>query len=196
MRVYVVFAHPALNSFCRATLDAFVRGLHESGHECEVGDLYRVPFDPALDDLAFDRERRGDTEAPVPADVLAQQDCVRRSDALALVFPLWWSDVPAILKGWFDRVWTKGFAYSPSGETELRRLSPRRALALCTSGHPVDKLEQDGVVTGLRSILLGDRLTNVGFQRAELVILGGLTTADDAQRLALLDEAYRLGRDF
>jgi putative NADPH-quinone reductase len=81
-----VFAHPALNSSCRATLDAFVRGLHESGHECEVGDLYRVPFDPALGDLAFDRERRGDTEAPVPADVLAQQDCVRRSGALALVF--------------------------------------------------------------------------------------------------------------
>ncbi len=104
---------------------------------CEVGDLYRVPFDPALGDLAFDRERRGDTEAPVPADVLAQQDCVRRSDALALVFPLWWSDVPAILKGWFDRVWTKGFAYSPSGETELRRLSPhapqqkRRSLGRC-----------------------------------------------------------------
>ena len=132
----------------------------------------------------------------MPADVLAQQDCVRRSDALALVFPLWWSDVPTILKGWFDRVWTKGFAYSPSGETELRRLSPRKALALCTSGHPVDQLEQDGVVTGLRSILLGDRLTNVGFQRAELVILGGLTTADDAQRLTLLDEAYRHGRDF
>jgi hypothetical protein len=95
------------------------------------------------------------------------------------VFPLWWSDVPAILKGWFDRVWTKGFAYSPSGDIELRRLSPRRALALCTSGHPVDKLERDGVIIGLRSILLGDRLINVGYRRAELVILGGLTTAAD-----------------
>jgi NAD(P)H dehydrogenase (quinone) len=155
-----------------------------------------MAFVPTLDELAFARERPHGVESPVPADVAAQQACMRRSDALALVFPLWWTDVPAMLKGWFDRVWTKGFAYSPTGETELRRLAPRKALALCTSGHAVDKLERDGVVAGLRSVLLGDRLTNVGFQRAELAVLGGLTTADEAQRLALLDDAYRLGRDF
>ena len=196
MQVYVVFAHPAQDSFCHASLHAFVRGLHESKHESEIADLYRLLFAPALDDAEFARERRHGVDAPLPADVLAQQDRVRRSDALALVFPLWWSDVPAILKGWFDRVWTKGFAYSPSGDTELRRLAPRKALVLCTSGHSVEKLEQDGVVTGLRAILLGDRLTNVGFQRADLVILGGLTTADDTQRAALIEAAYRQGRDF
>jgi hypothetical protein len=60
----------------------------------------------------------------------------------------------------------------------------------------MEKLEQDGVVTGLRAILLGDRLTNVGFQQADLVILGGLTTANDTQRAALIEAAYRQGRDF
>jgi NAD(P)H dehydrogenase (quinone) len=196
LRVYVLFAHPTLDSFCHATLKSFVRGLHESGHQMEIGDLYRMPFLPTLDETSFMRERVHPVEAAVPADVAGEQARIRRSDALALVFPLWWSDVPAILKGWFDRVWTRGFARSPTGETELRRLAPRKALALCTSVHPVDKLERDGVMAGLHAILLGDRLTNVSYRRAELVVLGGLTTADEGQRRALLDEAYRHGRKF
>lgn len=197
MRVYILIAHPTATSFCHAACDAFASGLREAGHEFEVFDLYGAGFSPLLDEAGLARERgyRGQGE-PVPADVAYQQDKVRTADSLALVFPLWWSDVPAILKGWFDRIWTKGFAYSPTGDTELRRLAPRKAFALCASGHPLDKLERDGVASALRASLLGDRLTNVGFRSAELLVLGGLTTADDALRAALLDEAYRRGRDF
>jgi NAD(P)H dehydrogenase (quinone) len=89
VRVSILFAHAARDSFCHATLEAFLRGLRESKHEYEVADLYRMAFVPTLDELAFARERPHGVESTVPADAAAQQACMRRSDALALVFPLW-----------------------------------------------------------------------------------------------------------
>jgi NAD(P)H dehydrogenase (quinone) len=58
VRVSILFAHAARDSFCHATLEAFLRGLRESKHEYEVADLYRMAFVPTLDELAFARERR------------------------------------------------------------------------------------------------------------------------------------------
>jgi putative NADPH-quinone reductase len=64
LQVYIVFAHPAQDSFCHASLRAFVRGLHESKHESEIADLYRLPFSPTLDEAEFARERRHGVDAP------------------------------------------------------------------------------------------------------------------------------------
>lgn len=112
MHVLVVFAHPKRVAFTGEVADSFCTGLEKAGHSIEFADLYREGFDPLLYDAQFDMETALDPDATRPQDVLMEQQRLDRAEGLAFIYPFWWSDVPAILKGWFDRVWSDGYAYA------------------------------------------------------------------------------------
>jgi NAD(P)H dehydrogenase (quinone) len=194
VKVLVVFSHPRRSSFCGAALDRLLQGLQDGGHETRLRDLYAINFNGVLSAKELERERKDGRATAIPAEVAVEQSHVLWADAVAFVCPLWWSDVPAILKGWFDRVWTKGFAWSYDGDTKLRHRNPALGLLLVSAGASSEKLEHDGIVAALRAVVIGDRLLNVGFQSARLVLLAGLDTAGVEQQLALLEQAYRIGR--
>ena len=201
MRVYIVYAHPSRESFTCKVMRYFVGGLEAAGHECEVGDLYGMGFQSDMDLEHYERETGGDPEAPVPDDVRTEQEKLVRADALALVFPLWWSDCPAKLKGWFDRVFTFGFAYvyndSDGEETHITsKLDLEKAIVICPAGHTAEHLEEIGVAGSMRKIMLEDRLLGVGVKEASLEILGGQSLGDDNVRERNLKRAYALGRGF
>jgi NAD(P)H dehydrogenase (quinone) len=130
MRVLVLFAHPRRDSFTGAIMDACCGGLEQAGHTVEVADLYREGFDPLLgpEDYAQFEGRA------MPDDVLAEQARVQRAEALVLAFPVWWWSFPAVLKGWFDRVWSMGWAYSFEPGKSRGLLPDRPALLLCVAG--------------------------------------------------------------
>ncbi|MCU0639604.1 MAG: NAD(P)H-dependent oxidoreductase [Candidatus Krumholzibacteria bacterium] len=195
MKVYIVFAHPSRKSFTGEVLDSFVRGLAEAGHCCEIGDLYVMNFRSDMDPGQYERETGMDPSAPVPADVLAEQEKIGRSDALVLVYPLWWSDCPAKLKGWFDRVWSLGYAYTyENGAHAAPAIKAPKALVICTAGHTEEHLEETGIAESMRRVMLQDRLLGVGFGSARLEILGGMVLGDPSRRRLNLERAYRLGR--
>lgn len=140
MHVLALFAHPRRASFTGAVLDAFCEGLAEAGHSIEVADLYGEGFDPLLgpDDYAQFEGR------PMPADVLAEQARVERADALVLAFPVWWWSFPAMLKGWFDRVWSIDWAYSFQPGLSRGLLANRPAMLLCVAGSRRSTYEKYG----------------------------------------------------
>jgi NAD(P)H dehydrogenase (quinone) len=194
MHVYVIFAHPSHESFSRKVLDAFLRGLDQAGHTWEVGDLYRMGFRSEMDEAQYQREVSGNPDLPVPPDVAAEQAKLDCADGLAFIFPLWWSDGPAKLKGWFDRVLTCGYAYlyDDSGARHTR-LSVDKAVVLCSAGHTVGHLEETGVAGAMRRIMIEDRLLGVGVKQAQLVILGGVLPNDNSHHEANLRMAYEAG---
>jgi NAD(P)H dehydrogenase (quinone) len=198
MRIYVVFVHPSHESFTYAVLGEFLHGLADAGHTVEVGDLYAMGFktDMCLDE--YTREMGLQLEKPVPADVQAEQAKINRADALAFVYPLWWSDCPAKLKGWFDRVWTYGYAYfyEEVGAHATSEIKLKKALAICAAGHTVEKLEVDGIAGAMRAVMINDRLLGVGVEAAELAILGGMVGNPPDARARNLEAAYRLGLEF
>jgi NAD(P)H dehydrogenase (quinone) len=194
MKVLVVFAHPQRASFCGAALDRFLQGLEVGRHEVRVRDLYALNFKADLSALEFERERETGRASALPPDVLEEQQHVLWADVAAFVCPLWWSDVPAILKGWFDRVWTKGFAWTYEGESELKQRKPAAGLLLVTAGNTEEKLLKDGIISALRAATLGDRILNVGFQSASLVLLAGLDKASRERLDQLLERAYDAGK--
>ena len=193
MKVLVLYAHPERRSFCGAVLDQFLAGVLKGGADVRLRDLYQLNFNPCLGIEEFSRERKGGDGRGVPHDVCEEQEHVLWADAVVFVCPLWWSDVPAILKGWFDRVWTKGFAWAYSGRPELRQGLSRRAMMLVTAGASWEKLNGDGIVQALQSIIVGDRFRNAGFEAEEVEFFPNLDRADESEVQGLLDRAHSLG---
>jgi len=129
MNVLAVFAHPVRDAFMGQVLDSFVVGAEAAGHHVEIADLYREGFEPVMrpeDYAAFEAR-------PMPDDVLREQARVERADAVALIYPIFWWGFPAILKGWFDRVWCMGWAWD-SPETPTSILPGRKWVVMCSSG--------------------------------------------------------------
>ena len=108
MRYLIVFAHPRGDSFSAALRHVVVDTLARAGHQVDLIDLNDSHFDPVLSAAA-----RG-TYFETGRNLAGVEDHVarlRRAEAIVLVFPNWWFGFPAILKGWFDRVWLPGVAF-------------------------------------------------------------------------------------
>jgi NAD(P)H dehydrogenase (quinone) len=123
MKVLLVFAHPEPHSLGGSLREVAVQELEAQGHEVQVSDLYAMRWKSEVDRADFPSlppEARlqvatasGDAFAAgdLTDDVRAEQQKLKWADALILQFPLWWYSMPAILKGWIDRVYAYGFAY-------------------------------------------------------------------------------------
>jgi NAD(P)H dehydrogenase (quinone) len=196
MHVYILFAHPSENSFNRDVLDMFVKGLSAAGHTYEIGDLYRMNFESDMDFAQYQREVGLDPGAPLPDDVRAEQEKINRSDALAFIYPVWWSDCPARLKGWFDKVWTYGYAYFyDDNEERFTQIEIQKAVVICSAGHSKEHLEETGIAESMSQIMLNDRLLGVGVKEARMEILGGMMPQDDTYRQENLAKVYDLGNN-
>ena len=109
MRFLVVYAHPLSDSLAAALRDAVIDGLGQAAHEIDTIDLYADGFDPRLS--ADERTAYMQPGYVPPADVAGYCRRLRAADGLVLVFPQWWFDMPAVLKGFIDRVFVPGVAF-------------------------------------------------------------------------------------
>jgi NAD(P)H dehydrogenase (quinone) len=108
MRVLVIYAHPLGQSFAAALHQAVLAALRRGGHEVDDCDLYAIGFDPVLS--AAERASYN-TPSPDLSGVASHVSRLQAAEALVLCFPTWWYGMPAILKGYFDRVWAQGVAF-------------------------------------------------------------------------------------
>ncbi|HKR90160.1 MAG TPA: NAD(P)H-dependent oxidoreductase [Phenylobacterium sp.] len=131
MKVLVVFSHPVAESFARALLDRCVADLNDAGHEVTVKDLYAESFRPILS-----AEERRDYEdvAHNRKAIAAEVAALEAAQGLLLIYPTWWYGMPAMLKGWFDRVWIPGVAFG---------LDPQRGISI----HTLRQIDRLMVVT-------------------------------------------------
>lgn len=150
--------------------------MRSAGHEFTINDLYKTNSPSCLDLIQYKREMSCVPESTVPEDVLHKQEKMQEAGALAYVYPVWWRDCPAILKGWFDSVWTNGFAQANNDNTRRSDINPKQALIICIAGHTLAHLETTGIAQSMRSIMVNDRLVNTSFTRCEVIIFGGTTS--------------------
>ena len=194
MNVFIVYCHPDEDSFTRLIRDSFIDGLKSSGYGCVISDLYKMNFTSEMNRDEYRREAHYRIELPVPDDVLIEQEKINSSDAVAFIYPLFWSDVPAKLKGWFDRVWTFGFAY---GENRTMKLL-EKALVLVSAGNTLDYFEKTGIGEAMKKIMLDDRLFD-RVKHKEMFIFEATSRETDARELNRekhLRKAFELGKNF
>lgn len=134
MRVLVVYSHPVETSLCAALRETAVESLTRRGHEVRVLDLYAEGFDPVLSRVErIDYHERGANERAI-ADHLA---AIRWAQMLVFVYPTWWYGLPAMLKGWLDRVWVPHATFTlPRDDQPIRGLMKNitRIAAISTAG--------------------------------------------------------------
>jgi putative NADPH-quinone reductase len=134
MRFLVVYAHPLNDSFHAALHRRIVTTLTGAGHEVDDCDLYAEGFQPVLSA----EERRVYHNADANHGFAARDiERLRRCQGLVLVFPTWWFGMPAILKGWFDRIWLPGVAFAlADGQTRPLLHDIARFAVVTTYGSP------------------------------------------------------------
>ena len=162
MHALVVTAHPSPRSLTAELARVARSALEGPDRSVEVSDLYAMGWDPAVrledyGDVACaaetvsSRSKHAYDVGTLAPEVVAEQDKLRRADLLVLVFPMWWHGMPAILKGWFDRVFINGFAFGLQDEAGLPRkygdggLAGRKVLAVVTAGDRAESFEPRGL---------------------------------------------------
>jgi len=187
VNVLVVFSHPRRNSFCGAVMDSFLAGLAAAGHEAEVADLHAEGFDPRM--IEADEPDWDDPNKRYSSAVLAEQARISRNDAMAFVFPVWWWSIPAMLKGWVDRVWNNGWAY---GSTTLPH---RRALLIGTASGTSATYDKRQYGTAMQTQLVVGIMHYCGIAAADLELMFDVMDAA-ALRKRHLARARELGEIF
>lgn len=195
MRVLLVFCHPVPESYCAALRDRVVAALGRSGHDVDLIDLYHDGFDPVMDA----REKRayheaGEADHPLPDHVSR----LKRAEALIFVYPTWWYGLPAMLKGWLDRVITPGVGFEiPEGPGPIRPLLRHidKIAIVSTCGAPRWFLWWVGN-PGRRTILRGIRALCARRCRTLWLAHYLMDSSTPESRAAFLDEVEKQLRRF
>ena len=191
MKIFIVYCHPSEDSFTKNMCDAFIKGVTDSGNEYIISDLYKMGFQTDMTEEEYIRDANYRNTPNVEKDVLAEQEKINSSDAIAFIYPVFWTEAPAKLVGWFDRVWTYGFAY---GEKTMKELD--KAVILCSAGNPIEHLEEYGLLDSMKRVMLGDRLFGRAKQM-EFIVFDNTSRENELREKnwdANLQKAYEIGK--
>ena len=129
----------------------------------------------------------------VADDVIAEQEKINSADALAFIYPVFWTEAPAKLVGWFDRIWTYGFAY---GDKTMKMME--KAMILVSAGNPIERLESFGLLDSMKKVMFGDRLFGRA-KKTEFVVFDNTSRENplrEANWDSNLEKAYEKGLNF
>ncbi len=209
MKVLIVYAHHEPRSFNASLLARSLAVLASEGHETQVSDLYAMGFNPVAtgsdfherrfpDRLQYDREQKHSVaRSSFSPDIAREIGKLVWCDMLVLQFPLWWFSVPAILKGWLDRVLVNGVAYGNGRRYDTGGLKGRRAMVVTSTAAYATMCEPGGLVGELDVVLWpiqNGTLAYTGFEVLPPVVAYSVNFVDDATRegyMAAYEERLR-----
>ncbi len=206
MNVLIIFAHPEPASFNGAMKDLAVATLEGWGHRVEVSDLYAMRWNAIAGSADFvdthalatpfnlAREQTAAMEhGTIAADIAKEQGKLGRADLVIFQFPIWWFGMPAILKGWADRVFARGFAYLPGRKYDTGMFKGKLAMVAATTGTSADTYAPDGIDGDILTVLWpihNGLLRYTGFDVLQPFMAYMPGRVDDLTRAGQL-EAYR-----
>lgn len=191
MKYLVIYAHPNPKSFNHAVKETLVEELRKAGREVSVRDLYSLNFDPLLKDADFDAIQKG---AALP-DVKAEQDHIRAADIVVFVFPLWWAGMPAMLKGYIDRVFTEGFAYKITENDMIGLLNDKKVLIITTTGAPQEMYEESGMFRSMGQTIDEGIFRFCGMEIIEHKYLTAIPYITENDRKKMLEDLKGFARE-
>lgn len=158
MNIFIVFAHPEPNSLNGFMKDLAAKTLRDNGHEVKISDLYGMRFKAVLNQEDFSQRQNKEIFNPMmeqvnavgtgslSADIKDEVEKIKWADMIIFQFPVWWTSLPAILKGWFDRVFLPGVVHNiAEGKLyDTGLLKGKKAMLSFTTGATRDVYSADG----------------------------------------------------
>ncbi|MCF7921019.1 MAG: NAD(P)H-dependent oxidoreductase [Candidatus Cloacimonetes bacterium] len=160
MKYLIIYAHPREDSFNHAILEQISASLSAREHEVKVRDLYKENFNPLLsaEDLT------SFTEKEIPADILIEQEYISWADKVIIIHPIWWFSMPAMMKGYIDRILIAGFAYKYTDGHPVGLFAGKPVLLINSTGNSDEIMEIIGIKTILNNTIDKGIYEFCGFQ--------------------------------
>jgi len=130
MNTLIIYANYKEPSFNSAVRDALGETFNKDGHEVVVRDLYTIKFNPVLSR----KDLESIDEEKYPTEITEEQKFIERADVIAFVYPIWWSGMPAMLKGYIERVFLEGFAFRTENGKATPLLTDKKVMLFNTTG--------------------------------------------------------------
>ncbi len=188
MKAVVLYAHPNPMSFNSAIAAVVKEELNKKGAQVTFKDLYTMNWNPVLSGKDFE----GFHTNNVPADIKTEQADISGADLVVMVAPVWWYSVPAILKGYIDRVFSIGFAYEYTATGPRGLLTGKKALVITTSGADERAAKASGLVEGITNTVVNAVFGFSGFAEYKYKNFFAVPTVSDQERKAMLTELRQL----
>lgn len=188
--VLLILGHPSENSFCKALLEAYQNGAERAGADCRIITISKLHFDVSLSD----GYRTGEAEG-MEEDLIESQQLLKWADHVVMAYPNWWGFMPAITKGFIDRVFLPDFAFKHhSGKLFPEKLLSGKSMRLLvTMDTPtwwfylIYRASQYQI---LKVIVFG----YVGFDPIRFSTFGFMRKSTDKQRTNWLSQVEKLGQ--
>ena len=190
MKYLIIYAHPNPASFNHAIMETISEELRKSYKDFEVRDLYKLHFNPILSAEDLVAIQNG----AVPNDIKTEQDYIRTSDTLIFISPIWWSSMPAILKGYIDRVFSLKFAYDITADGIIGLLKGKKVFIVSTTGASKEDYEKMGAFK-----MMNMSMDMAIFQSSGMEVIGhkyfsSVPNVSDKDRKQMLEELRLLVR--
>lgn len=187
MNHLIIFCHPNPASFNGSIADAVEALSAAMGHDTSRRDLYAIGFNPVLGNVEM--------EAPPhmrAQDVKQEQEFISAADLLTFVYPVWWTGMPALLKGYFDRVFSQDFAYALHGDMMTGLLTGKKALIFSTTGLPSSICTSKGLHEAMAQTVDTGIFELCGIEVLNHAFFGGMASSTEEERKSYLGEVVAI----
>ncbi|MDO4430241.1 MAG: NAD(P)H-dependent oxidoreductase [Lonepinella koalarum] len=182
MKHLIILAHPNKNSFNSAILQQVVDATEKQGAEVVIRNLYSLNFSPILSW----EELQGSFQGIIPIEVRQEQQFIRQADLITVIYPLWWMGFPAILKGYWDRVLTFGFAYQHGEKGSIGLLEGKKLQQFVTVGNNIEAYQAKGFTRSLDDCLINGLFNFCGITDIDYELFGDIHLLNEQQRQDIL----------
>ena len=183
MKIHLIIDHPDSNSFNHSIMNAFIKGIDTSRHSLDILDLHADHFNPGMNKEEIAGYGRGEWLDPQVHDY---QQRLRSADYLALFFPIWWIVMPAMMKGWMDKVLLPGFAFT-KGANPDPLLTHIKTAAIFTTTAVDDETHHKNFNNALDWVLCKGTLNFIGISDTRWLNFGETGIASPEKHQAWLE---------
>lgn len=196
MKVLIVFNHPYEGSYCNAILNSVYRGLHQANHQVDVINLDKDGFNPIMTsrDLRAFKDKQ-----PVDPKVIKYKGMLEKADHVIFIFPIWWELMPALMKGFIDKVIFPGVAYDYVNESNTRMkplLTNIKGITVITTMNTPNILYRLVFGNAVQKALMRGTFWKLGYKKRKWISFNMVQqVSDEKRKLWLLKIEKRFSKE-
>jgi len=191
MKHLIIYTHPNRDSFNNAIMRTLSERLLSLDQDVRVRDLYAMKFDPVIKQSDYDMLAHGE----VPDDVVQEQEFIGWADIIYLICPIFWAGLPAMMKGYIERVFSQGFAYRLAEQGLEGLLGGKKAVIINTTGGSLKAYQASGMLESIKQTIDGGIFRFCNMKVISHKFFLNVPFSTEIERSRILEDIQDIARD-